>query len=1242
MAEPLRRQFTWTVLPAGRIGPIPGQPAPMAMFAVLLTPRLLGPPRPRLTVGDFGLQSWPERLKILGFKAFRAAQPLHAAPLRVPHTSLDGQQTRFTPAEQQRAWQALFPAGTLVKPYRSESYQDRSRVEFPASEAGSEIRTVYTATALAHLTFGETTPEAETELRRALGQITQRWQTGARPPADRRETEQTALERAYAFYHRDSSAFTPLTQEPEAVEPEFHDTVARLADHPFLLRALGLLIDMAVPESALAGTAAAAELSVVPQWPTHDPDPPAHWRDAEHRDLAPRTAYTLTSKRFLPASGTGPVSTPFAQGLLPLAGTSVAPSGNQRFELMPFDVDGAALRLVAAAGADSGGDPGDAAPPGALPALRTTGIALLERDRRQQHDKQLQRAARRATPQGLLSAPLTADSLLGGYRVEIWDETAGQWFSLCRRRVSYTIGGVPVGRGTSGDGPHELVEEGWVRPGPVSTGAGATDALYLHQTVARWDGWSLVAERPDRVVDTEDEALTTPAPPPFEAVVECDPGSLPWLRFGRVYRLRVRIADLAGGGLRAEEAGPGEQRTDRVTYHRYEPLPPPEILPTRAFAHGEGQDRLVIRSDRGTSVAAYAAAHGYRAFDLRHLLAPKCSLELAIRHDGLFDSAMGPDAPASELDRLFEIAKLTDRDLLAIPQAQVVEGGAEPPYVVLPEAVPLLPWAADPAADHIVLNTHPRPIDPDTGNPGTVDGENLPVFAEWQDAWPGLRPVSLRLVAAAAGCTVSKSADERTFTVALGPAQQVTIDVPSCPVDRDVRLFGIARWMGIDPEDKEDPGFQQIINGRNRLITPPRTITLVHAVQRPLSDPKGWLTAQREPGSTTALLRTGDLKTDIPSTGRIDIRAEWSDQGDVPPDRPATPHTAHVGSYTVEHDIPSEAIPPVRQEFGDTRHHRVTYSVTAVSRFQDCFPRPEECLASGVLQQPTDVPSTVRPPVPKLLYTVPAFRWTETTDGPSVVRWRQSGGLRVFLDPPWFDTGDEEALAVLTWPNPQLPPPGLRQLSLAGRDPIRETGAPPGVLGENHVVAPVRTRAQLPELGRTVGVAAYPIRFDNQSDRRYADIDLSPVVSSSYFPFVQLALARYQPYTTTGVPSLSPVVRTEPVQLPPHRRLVVTRTGGQAAVLVEGLGPGDSAPNVIKTELQILDPTGSAGWTTLFRATSRLGRQHLLDIPAGVPGKARVVVQEFETHPPAASTSGTTADGTGRLVYADIVPLDQG
>jgi hypothetical protein len=1254
MAETvLERQFTWTVLPAGRIMPLPGHPEQMAVFSVLLTPRLLGPVGTRLTVGHFGMQSWPERLAALRFDAFRAQQRLPEPPQRVPHLTLEGQPLQFSLANQLRAWKALFAADLLVKPYQPASYDGRPVHEFPASEAGTEIRDVYTATGRALVAYKGEDPEDNAELRQELRQISETWQAGSTLTSDGPEAEQTPLQRAYGFYRRDASEFTPLASGRS--EPDFHDIVARLADHPFLLRTLGLLIDMAVPASRLAGGAAAAELGVVPQWLANDPNPPAHWRDATQRDRSPRTSYSVVGNRFLPASAAGPASTEFAQGMLPLARTGPAPSGNPRFELMPFDVDGAALRLVGAARSDTAeASSGGSAAPGALPALRSAGFALVERDRRRQHDKQLERARRRATADGLLSFPLAADSLLGGYRLDVWDDTAGRWFSLCRRRVRYTIGGVPVGQEADDGGPGGLLEEGWLRPGPVATGAGEQDALYVHQTVARWDNWSLVAERPERPVDTGDETMATADGQPFEAVVECDPGSLPQLRFGRTYRLRARIADLAGGGLRDSEVAPGEGRTEAVVYHRYEPLMPPEIVPTRAFADGEGHDRMVIRSDRDTSVSDYAAAHGYRASDLRHLLAPKCSLELAMRHEGLFDPAMGPDAPASEVNRLFEVARRADRDLLMVDGAEVVgaEGGthSEPPYVVLPQTGVALPWLADPASNHVTLNTRPRPIDPQTGSPGEVQGHNLPLVAKWPGAWPAPGPLALQVVAAAAGCTMSRSADRRTFTVALGPAERVTLNIPSCPSDNDIRLFGIARWMGVNPDDKEDPGFQQILSGLNRLITPPRTISLVHAVQRPLSDPKGRLTSQRRAGSTDTLLKTDQLKIDIPSTGRIDVHAEWTDEEDLPPAQPRpTTRKAHVGSFDIEQDIPSRAIPAIRQEFGDTRRHRVTYTVTGVSRFQDCFARavaadPRACLAEGVLQI-TDVPSTTRPPIPKLLYTMPTFRWSQTADATSTTRSRQGGGLRVFLERPWYISGNDESLAVLTWPTAQATAEAERCISMTGRDPIQDTGAPPAVVSQDQINASVKAQVNLPELQRTIGVSAHPVQFDPDADRWYADIDLSPLVSSSYFPFVRLALARYQPYTTDGVAAVSPAVLTEPVQLPPHRRLTLTREGTQAAVVLDGLGPGGPAPNVVRTELQALDAAGttgsSAGWTTIFRATAALGQKHLLDIPHSGARPLRIVIQEFETHPQSGRAS-PTPEGTGRLIHADIVPLRQG
>ncbi|MFJ2578092.1 hypothetical protein [Kitasatospora aureofaciens] len=1238
----LERQFVWTVIPAGRVVSIPGQSEPMALLSVLLTPRLLGPDGTRLTVADFGMQRWPERLAAVSFDAFRGRQPLPSS--RVPFVALDGSTVQFSLTEQLAAWEALFAADMLVRPYLATSYDGRDTRAFPAGQAGAEVRGIYTATAQAHSEHQGAAPESDAGLQAALRAISDLWQTGLLPLDDdaaRAPADQPALARAYAFYRRGPAQFTPLSRRTTpAPEREFHDTVVHLADHPVLLRALGLLTDLAVPASRLA-QANPAELRTVPRWPSPDPNPPSGWTAATQTDLSPSTAYTLTGTRFVPASVDGPTSTGFSEGLLPLANAGPAPSGNARFEVMSFDVDGAALRLVSAARSDGSSAPaGGTSPAGALPALHSTGFALVDHGREEEHRKQLLRAQQRATAGGLLSSALLADSLLGGYRVDVFDTTTGKWHSLCQRRVRYTIGGVPFGPAS----PTGLLDEGYLRPGPVATGAGPADVLYLHQTVARWDGWSLVAQRPERIVDTGDPMPPEPVAPSLDAVVECEPGSLPRLRFGRDYRLRVRIADLAGGGLRADEVGPAEEQTKELTYQRFEPLPPPELVPTREFADGEGQDRMVIRSDRGVSATDYAALHGYRSYDLRHLLPPKCSLALAMQYDGGFDTALGPAVPGPEVNRLFEVAKRADGELLDVHGAHVV--GADPgsgvpsPYVVVPETDPVLPWLADPSGAFIAMNARPRPIGPN-GRPGEIVPPDKPVIAIWQGAWPDRRTAAVRLTAAASGCTVSRL-DARHLTVALGPAEQVTFDIPSCLQYAHVQLFGIAIWLGVDPQNPAT--FQDLVLGKNRLITPPRTVTLVHAVQRPLLDPSGQLTAQRKPGDNDTVLGTDGLSIDVPSTGRIDIHAEWTDRDDSPPAAPTVrKRMAHIGSYEVQHLAPRDALPVIRQEFGDTRHHRVSYTVTGVSRFEDCFGRvlaadPGACLATGALTD-TDVPSSVRPPAPKFQYAMPTFRWTRTVDGQqSLTRLRQGGGLRVFFDRPWFVSGDGEALAVLTFPTVLAPPEALRFVGVAGRDPIRDTGAPPGVLTRDQVNAPDRAQVSLPELQRLLDAALYQVEFDEQGDRWYADLDLSPVVSSSYFPFVRLALARYQPYTATDVPAVSQTVLTEPVQLPPHRRLVVTRSAGQATVVLDGLGPGGPG-NLVRTELQVRDAVVTTaadvvGWSTIFTASAVLGQTSVISLPDTGQRAQRLVVREFETQP-----LPVTGDGTGRPVYVDVVPL---
>ena len=61
----------------------------------------------------------------------------------------------------------------------------------------------------------------------------------------------------------------------------------------------------------------------------------------------------------------------------------------------------------------------------------------------------------------------------------------------------------------------------------------------------------------------------------------------------------------------------------------------------------------------------------------------------------------------------------------------------------------------------------------------------------------------------------------------------------------------------------------------------------------------------------------------------------------------------------------------------------------------------------------TLVPSSAPPDEPRVLYTVPTFRWNDSASPGRLDSTRLRNGLRVWLDRPWFSSGDGELLGVL-------------------------------------------------------------------------------------------------------------------------------------------------------------------------------------------------------------------------------------
>jgi hypothetical protein len=174
----------------------------------------------------------------------------------------------------------------------------------------------------------------------------------------------------------------------------------------------------------------------------------------------------------------------------------------------------------------------------------------------------------------------------------------------------------------------------------------------------------------------------------------------------------------------------------------------------------------------------------------------------------------------------------------------------------------------------------------------------------------------------------------------------------------------------------------------------------------------------------------------------------------------------------------------------------------------------------------------------------------------------------------------------------------------------------------------------------------HQVAYDDQHGRRlwYCDIEMD--AGEAYFPFVRLALARYQPQSLPGA-HLSRVVLADFAQLLPDRSASITFDPIDPTSLelaVNGLTYGGSAAAVMTATLQtqppgggdlawapvsiiVLTPHAFGGPDTLWTA------QITLPAPRG-SRPFRLVIEEFETF-----VKDAPGNQQRRLVFADIVEL---
>ncbi len=938
--------------------------------SVVVSPRLAG----ARTLGRFpDWLNWTRQLREKGLLLRLDAQgktleaPIDAAPLRPD------------------LWAALFHENTQVDDHVFADYSDRTVLSYPVRDAMLAVKSVYQqAGAALSLPLEPGALEARTRrdrllaslvegfqldawsetqrqrLRTAYGQRLDTPRPGRRPGTEaatgadglpgaaqleRFPDDLQALKRQvtaeFALYSR-MPAGAPVTKPDMATLLDFHRVIAALQAYPALLRALGLVFDLDLPADAVPRTTGANHglLSVTAATPSWQ-----GFRVQTTAGPAGATAYQYLQaedgQRYWMTAPGPQGDRPGVMGLLALD-----PS---RFCLAQFDIDGAMHKLMTLAGGmQAGGSRLDRSrhptifdEANTVPALRSAGLSLVQDERARALLASLAQSKRhndRLAGNLADDTPFFAPDLLRGLRVDVLDVDEGNWRSLHRRHGRYAYAGVTF---------ETQDEEGYMQLAATQSTQAVRDPgqplqtdLYLHEALARWNGWSLSVPPPGkaigrsgdpaRAIPPDDPAQRAPDDRQNEAVTPFDmtatfrvvSSSLPKLRFGHRYRLRARTVDLAGNSLAADD--PLGQTLARAfalprdeagfAYLRYEPVPPPVLVRRDDAAitgRGSALDRLVIRSYNDDPAKDGIAADTGGA--QRHVAPPRTSVEMLERHGVLDDASGRLKGDAATYQALRE---RDDEQLAQFPSASVA-GQPRALPIVTGARIEALPYLPDPLARIAAFRDLPGApaqtvgaVDAQAGGTlqyRTLDGPNPRAGSVTLipfEAAPGLlQAKGLRLALVDGEAPPQWDAASGALTVHLPKGTTAIAMLSSALAPDDLTLMGQWQWLreyladraATQPEPFRRNGnreiqatlAQRVLEGGVWMLTPPTLLTLVSAVQQPIGRPRFEALAVQRPAPRTRLQSlalytrypyAGGLRYD-PLTGQLDTITGWREPG---------------------------------------------------------------------------------------------------------------------------------------------------------------------------------------------------------------------------------------------------------------------------------------------------------------------------------------------------------------------------
>lgn len=1225
----------WTALPGG-ITRLAG--AAEARVSVFVSARL-EPDAAESTLADFpALVDWPKTLNEWGPNGIEFELQVRDDEGQMASVTV---KPRFDGSDipDSLAWRSIFPSTLTVEsvelpPEPKRGTNDEMRT-YSSSGVVAAVRDVY-AKALAKELAVDSTPPSWDQFNVAQSRLDAPLAINANP-----------IE-AFASFHQPPAGALEAPRRSANACPDFHQLLAAIGSHPQLLRRLGVVIELVVPvgDLRLEEGGENLRLRAVPL--------AARLDTTQHHAFWTQLQLGSSTTEGYQVFRAGGDSRLGGQGLLAIDSSDTT--------LVQENLEHATFGLIQQARlAAAEQKPDDAS----LPALLQGGMRLTHATkppllelaiRDQSRLEQALKTAQLNTELDRLGAAETdeilyAEHLNRGYRVDVQDVDVGIWRSLCEREVRYEAG--------DWEWPAEgsMQDEGSVGPTvarePDATGFSAprvTDDLF------EWDGWSLAVPRPNDAASISDEP-DAQCEVTLKSSLAVPPGSLTPQRFGRRYRFRLRNVDLAGNSLSAaqadhlhDEAPDAVEVTSPHCYLRVESVKPPLVMRAQPRGPGEGGDVIVIRD---------AEQARFRTPEFRvHLAPPEVPLRLAEKH-GVFDRLTDDES----WRMLSQHRGSPDTD----------ETGELLEFVASSEF--FTSYLPDPLLRQAVLCL------PRGGT--TID---LPRF----DALPaGLatrelaRSCQLIIRAGSGPVTASKKGRAVTLSIPRGRIQEIKLAAKLGPEELKVLALAQPDWCANEAMRSsvaQTKLAEAAACGAAPLLAPAKTLTIIHASQRPLRPPafgRPFILPRAE-NESSARLGDDALDFDLESTGRIDVYANWQEPFDDPAEEgwQFVNNEIYAGGVSIDqaNDKPFDPLglqgsprSPLTHGFADTKHRVVSYKAVATSRFAEFYPAELTDDADNVSlsSKPVElsIPSTAPPAAPEIAYVLPTFRQTKSFALSSIDEHerqaeKQGDGLRIYLERGWFSSGAGEQLAVVVATDPFVSEQLQAKVSEWGTNPLHDSAPLPEPLQMKHVWGGQRRIRNWSLAGENVGLVVHDVHFSVEHRRPFIDIEF--LSQRAFMPLVRLALARYQANSIARC-ELSPVVHADFVPLAPGRALTVSKqSSADWSLTLQGYSyrQDDESTDyhqtsVVEVEVEVMPsavPDDVAAWRGLgdavileasslepwlfqWRGAISITDQQYL---SSRHWRRRLVVREFE---PFNVDSTQNLEDRSRLVSAHVVPI---